>query len=165
MSRSRAGITELEKEWRRHWPEAMTENALLTPALYRLQEHLGRCAERLLKPHGLQSADFEVLSALRASPPPHSLTPTELYRRLLVSSGGMTKILARLEDRGLITRPANPEDARSKLVTLAEPGKELIEKLTAALVTEEGKLLALLDDAPGLERVLTAWLDRIEKAG
>ena len=45
---------------------------------------------------------------LRSVPSPYELTPTELYDAVLLSSGGMTKVLRRLETRGLVSRGENP---------------------------------------------------------
>lgn len=69
-----------------------------------------------------------VLIELRLSGPPYKLTPTQLYNRLLISSGGITGRIDRLEKRGLLCRSPDPEDRRSILVELTESGQDLIEK-------------------------------------
>jgi DNA-binding transcriptional ArsR family regulator len=53
---------------------------------------------------------FDVLAALRRSGTPYELNPTELSRAMLLSSGGMTKRLDRLEAAGLVER--RPSSAR-----------------------------------------------------
>jgi len=162
MSRSRVSFTQLFDQNREYWPETTAGVSLIAPAIYRLHEHLSQLANTLFTAYGLQSAEFEALCALRTSPPPHQMTPTELYRKLLVSSGGMTKILVRLEDKGLIERPINPEDARSKRVALTASGKALIEEVTDKLLQQEAKLLARIEQPDALQQSLMQWLQQIE---
>lgn len=53
---------------------------------------------------GLDTGEFDVLATLLRSGPPYRLWPTELYRSLMISSGGLTNRLDRLENAGLIRR-------------------------------------------------------------
>lgn len=163
MNRSRVSFTHLFDQSQAFWPEAATGCSLIAPAIYRLHEHLSQRADTLFAAYGLQSAEFEALFALRTSPAPHRMTPTELYRKLLVSSGGMSKILARLEDKRLIDRPANPEDARSRQVALTARGKTLIEEVTEKLLQQEAQLVALIDQPEALQQSLVGWLQKIEQ--
>lgn len=162
MPRERISFTELFDTSKKHWPESIEGVSSIAPAIYRLHEHLNTLAEALFKLYNLQSAEFETLCALRNSPEPYRITPTELYRKLLVSSGGMTKILVRLEDKGLIERPANPEDARSRLVGLTDAGKMLIEEVTEKLLEQEAALVAKASQSKQLEQLLMAWLENLE---
>ena len=77
-------------------------------------------------------------------PTPRQLTPTALYRSLLLSSGGLTKILHRLEAKGWIDRPANPADGRSLLVRLTRKGKAQVEQVVDAVVAHEEGCLSPL---------------------
>lgn len=162
MRRERVSFIELLDTNRAYWPEASTGTSLIAPAIYRLHEHLSNLATQLFEEYQLQSAEFEALCALRASPAPHQLTPTELYRKLLVSSGGMTKILVRLENKALIERPTNPDDARSRLVALTADGQRMIEEVTLRLLQLEAKLVARVDQPEQLEQQLIHWLKQLE---
>lgn len=164
MSRERISFTELFDSSKQHWPESTEGVSSIAPAIYRLHEHLSTLAEALFKQYNLQSAEFETLCALRNSPEPFRITPTELYQKLLVSSGGMTKILVRLEDKSLIERPANPEDARSRLVALTAEGKALIETVTEQLLRQEAELLTKAVQSDQLEQLLMQWLENLEDA-
>lgn len=66
----------------------------------------------------------------------NALSPTELYDAMLFSSGGMTKILNKLEERKLIKREPSLNDKRSTLICLTLQGeilvKECIEKIAKA---------------------------------
>lgn len=58
----------------------------------------------------------------------YTLSPTELYERMLFSSGGMTKVLKQLEEKKYIQRIENSEDKRSKLVQLSQLGEDITVK-------------------------------------
>ena len=103
--------------------------------------------------YGISPPECGVLIELRLAGPPYKMTPTHLYNRLLVTSGGMTGRIDRLEKLGLLCRSPDPEDRRSILVELTESGLELIqaagqthfrimEHLTEGLTSEERACLA-----------------------
>ena len=61
------------------------------------------------------------------------MTPSELQRSLLITSGGLTKLLYQLEEDGLISRSMHAKDKRSKLVHLSTQGKQKVELAMAAI--------------------------------
>jgi DNA-binding MarR family transcriptional regulator len=64
---------------------------------------------------------FDVLAALdRAGTP---LTMTELSRRLLVSNGNVTGVIARLVEDGFVRRQTDRTDRRTQRVSLSQRGK------------------------------------------
>jgi hypothetical protein len=63
----------------------------------------------------------EVAPTLRSSGEPYMLSPTRLYEAAMISSGGMTNRLDRLEKVALIERRPDPNDRRGKLIALAAP--------------------------------------------
>lgn len=137
-------------EWwdleRQHWPESAARTRPPIPALYRVHEQLFELYRETLKPFGIQPGDCEVLSALRMHGPPYQLTPTELYRSLLFSSGGLTKVLKRLEQLTLVERARNPEDRRSALVRLSVKGKATVEAAMDKVLDAEHSYMSALDD-------------------
>jgi DNA-binding MarR family transcriptional regulator len=92
-------------------------------------------------PFGLQPGWFDLLAALRRAGPPFELNPTGLMRTTLLSSGGMTKRLDRLEEAGLVARRPDPGDRRGTLVRLTRRGKATIDRALAAHVAREDRLL------------------------
>ena len=89
--------------------------------------------------HGLSLAEFEVLVTLRGVPPPNELMPTDLYSAVLMSSGGLTKVLHGLEKRGLVTRAEGKSDRRSKPVRLTAKGRALAERAMADVLASARK--------------------------
>lgn len=64
---------------------------------------------------------------------------------LVVTVGGVSKLVDRLEQDGLCTRAANPEDRRSSLLELTQSGHQLLERASAALEEELSALLGHLN--------------------
>ncbi|MDP1926448.1 MAG: MarR family transcriptional regulator [Thiobacillus sp.] len=78
--------------------------------------------------NGLAPAEFDVLATLRNAPAPHELTPTQLQDSLLITSGGLTKVMLQLETRNLVIRSRHQTDQRVKPIKLTPAGKRLVEK-------------------------------------
>ncbi|PKU24702.1 MarR family winged helix-turn-helix transcriptional regulator [Telmatospirillum siberiense] len=94
----------------------------------------------------LQPGEFDVLATLRRSGEPCALTPTELYGVLMISSGGMTSRIDRLERAGLIERRRHPTDRRGTLVALTADGRRLIDELVVHHVENERSVLSCLSE-------------------
>jgi len=105
---------------------------------------------------GLDSGEFDVLATLLRSGPPYRLRPTELYRSLMISSGGLTDRLDRLEKYRLIRRADAAHDARSVPVELTEEGRRRAESAFREDMKVEADLLAGLttQEKGTLERLL-----------
>ena len=89
----------------------------------RLARHLDIARRGAFAEHGLESWEFDVLSALRRQGPPFQLTPGALLRATLVTSGTMTNRIDRLAAAGLVRREPDPRDKRGVLVTLTGQGR------------------------------------------
>ena len=98
----------------------------------------------VLEPFDLTPSDYGVLAALRRGGPPYTLKPSQLYSRLRRSSGGMTKILKRLEEAGYVTRSPDPDDGRGMRVTLTDRGRSLQDRVFHAFLAATTSLMAPL---------------------
>lgn len=119
---------------RGNWPEAATSQMECLLLVQRVARLLRENAQDALTPFAVSFTEFEVLAALRASPPPHRLFPTSLYDAMLISSGGLTKVLKALEQRNLISRPQHHGDGRQRPVALLPKGRKLAERGLAAIL-------------------------------
>ena len=120
----------------------------------------------LFAEHGLQPGEFDVLATLRRSGAPYSLMPTALYEAAMLSSGGMTNRIDRLEAAGLIERQKHPTDRRGVLVALTPKGLALIEKLVLLHVENERAMLSPLsaDEQRQLDQLLAKLLQGMAQA-
>src|ERR1700755_878662 len=141
MDRAEAAV----EQWARERPDL--------PSLPRaLLGRLSEAAERVMRDHinplfaeaGLQSGEFDVLATLRRSGAPYMLSPTRLYEAAMISSGGMTARLDRLERAGLTERRPDPNDRRGKLIALTEQGRKLVDATLTKHVANEQKILSAL---------------------
>jgi MarR family 2-MHQ and catechol resistance regulon transcriptional repressor len=94
--------------------------------LSRAQEAIARHAEADVARHGLTIAEFAIIEALYHVGP---MLLGELQRKILVSSGGVTYLVDRLENRGLVRREACPEDRRARYAALTAEGKRLMARI------------------------------------
>jgi DNA-binding MarR family transcriptional regulator len=94
--------------------------AQLRPALLRLT--------RLIRNQRVDmSVTLTQLSALATLRKHGPMSPGELAGIERVQPPSMTKVLALLEDRGLVTRQAHPTDRRQAVIVLAQPGIDLLD--------------------------------------
>jgi len=118
--------------------------------------------EAVFRKHGLDAGEFDVLATLRRSGPPYRLRPTELYASLMVSSGGMTDRLARLEAAGLVRRIKDPDDGRGLLVELTDEGRTVSGKAFREDMALEREIIGTLSQAE--RRLLGDLLRRLALA-
>lgn len=116
-----------------HWQEVSTPGHETAIYLYRVRDLSFVRSCETLKAFNLSVSEFDILATLRRSPKPYILTPSELQRSLLITSGGLTKLLYQLEEEGLISRSMHAKDKRSKLVHLSTQGKRKVELAMAAI--------------------------------
>jgi DNA-binding MarR family transcriptional regulator len=135
----------------KNWPECAKSISISLFAMVRFQQHFKDLITRYVSKYNLQEADLSVLVTLRRSPQPYCLSPTELYKSMLFSSGGLTKVLKRLAELDLIERLENKQDKRSKLVQLSDEGRALAESLLPQLHQQQKALFAGLSEEENLQ--------------
>lgn len=149
-----------------NWPETDIVMTQFVSRLFRLRDLLLEDASKEMARFDLSPVEFAVLSSLRKMSPPHELRPSDLYNAMLVTSGGMTKILKGLETRQLVQRLPDPQDRRSVRVRLTKPGKELIEEAMSSVQASETALLSKAGDKAMIKAIaedlgkFTSTLDR-----
>jgi DNA-binding MarR family transcriptional regulator len=131
--------------WRRERPDLDVAPMEVLSRISRLARHLDRVRANAFTAHDLESWEFDVLAALRRSGPPYRLSPGQLLRETLVTSGTMTNRVDRLAARGLVARQDHPDDRRGVLVQLTEAGKDAVDTALAELLAAERGILAGLD--------------------
>jgi DNA-binding MarR family transcriptional regulator len=134
-------IDQIQSEWQQASPALDVSALAVVGRILRLARLLERQREALLVPHGLSVWSFDVLATLRRQPPPHQLTPTELYGALMLSSGAMTNRIDRLEGEGLVERHRETTDRRSVLVRLTARGVQLVETVLPQILDRERERL------------------------
>jgi DNA-binding MarR family transcriptional regulator len=147
MDDKRITIKELRQQQALHWPEM---HRACNPAILnivRAGDRFIKETSETLQKYQLTSAEFDVLATLRRQEQPYQLSPTELCKAMLFSSGGLTKVLYRLQSAQLIWRPENPSDGRSLLVQLSPEGIALTGEMCATIAALHKKRIAKLSSA------------------
>lgn len=98
---------------------------VLARAHVALEEHL----HANVAAQGLTLTEFAILEVLFHKGP---LLLGEVQKRILVSSGGVTYLVDRLVEKGLVERRACTEDRRARYAALTPEGEALIERIFPA---------------------------------
>ena len=106
--------------------------------------------EKVFDRHGLDTGDFDVLSTLLRSGPPYRLRPTELFRWLMITSGGLTARLARLEKRGLVEAEWGvwEKNRRARYYTLTRSGRTHLKEETERVLRYGDMVRSILTSRP-----------------
>jgi DNA-binding MarR family transcriptional regulator len=152
-------------QWRRERPELDVAPIGLLGRLFRSAHLADDALAEGIAPYGLQPGWFDLLAALRRSGAPYELNPTRLMETTMLSSGGMTKRLDRLDEGGLVERRPDPSDRRGTLVRLTRRGKTVIDKAVETHARNEGALLRPLTamDRRALDDLLRKLLAGLER--
>lgn len=146
--------------WQLERPELDVSAKHITGRIVRLAALIEEAYDVSYTQVGISRSDFGILSPLRRAGHPYELSPTEIARHRMITSGGLTPALDRLERLGLIERFANEDDRRSRLVRLTDAGLSTIDRAIELHSADEHRLIADLDEASrtqlvdGLRRML-----------
>jgi DNA-binding MarR family transcriptional regulator len=125
--------------------------------LLRTRERLMQELDRELEhAHGVSLAEYDVLMHLEASPE-HNLRMAELADAVLLTRSGLTRLVDRLEARGLVERRRCPSDARGLWATLTNVGAELLHEATTTHTDGIRRLFLAQLDSDDLDHLVTAW--------
>ena len=150
-------VDRLRRQWACELPDLNTEPMAILGRAFRLGNMIRPSIEATFASFGLDRGEFDVIGTLKRSGPPYRLTPTEMYALLMISSGGLTHRLDRLEKAWLIRREKSAKDGRSVQVALTEAGAALAEQ---AFRTDMASELAFLEPLDKGEREMLAGLLR-----
>lgn len=157
-------VASIQAEWRRERPDLDVSPVGVIGRLHRLAAHLTDELVAVYAEHGLTEGEFDVLATLRRAGAPYEYSAGVLAERTMVTTGGMTKRLDRLEQKGLISRRPSLADARGRVVALTPRGRDVIDAAFADHMANERRLVDLLPqaDRAQLEAIVTSWLSHFE---
>ena len=141
---TRDEVDRLVSAWHRERPDLDVSPLEVLSRVTRLARHLDRARRAAFAERGLETWEFDVLSALRRAGSPYQLSPGQLLTQTLVTSGTMTNRVDRLAAKGLVVRGPDPNDRRGVLVRLTDTGRELTDTALTGLLKHERDLLAVL---------------------
>jgi DNA-binding MarR family transcriptional regulator len=147
----------LREEIRQNKPfDSPAQEAIL--ALSRTADVLQRRFAQLVEPHGISLQQYNVLHILRGAG--QEGTPTlEIAERMIQKTPGITRLLDKLENKGLVRRKRCPEDRRQVLCWITEAGLLLLADLDSPLVDSGTQAMKSLSNSE--LRTLITLLDRV----
>lgn len=141
----------LRKELKQAKPfRNLQEEAILN--VWRTGDFMAQRLHRLLKTCGISQTQYNVLRILRGAP--DGLPCGEVARRLVTREPDITRLLDRMEKRGLISRSRETKDRRTVMTRITASGLGTVDRLDAPMQAihhkqlghlGRGRLQALLD--------------------
>jgi DNA-binding MarR family transcriptional regulator len=151
------GVDVIVGQWAVERPELDTLPMEVFGRIFRISRLIGDRVERAYAPFGIGRGEFDVLATLRRSGEPYTLSPSQLSATLMLTSGGMTGRLDKLERAGLVQRIPDPADRRALRAQLTVKGRQLVDEAVTAGLAEQA---AALSQLPAEQRTQLAGLLR-----
>lgn len=146
MSAGKDPVDAIIDQWAAVRPDLESRAMEVFGRIYRLSRAMGDRVEKAYQPYGISRGEFDVLATLRRAGEPYTLSPRQLSATLMLTTGGMTGRLDRLEKAGLLRRSPDPHDRRGLKVTLTEKGLDVIDRAVGAGLAVQTEALSRLDD-------------------
>ncbi|MFD5660832.1 MarR family winged helix-turn-helix transcriptional regulator [Streptomyces hirsutus] len=138
-------VDAIVEQWARERPDLDTVAMEVFGRVTRLSRAMGDLLEKAYAKYGISRGEFDVLATLRRSGEPYALSPRQLSATLMLTTGGMTGRLDKLERAGLLRRSPDPHDRRGLQVTLTERGLHLADEAVGAGLALQTEALSALD--------------------
>jgi len=146
MKTAKDPVDAIIEQWASVRPDLDTAAMEVFGRMYRLSRAVGDRMEKTYAAFGISRGEFDVLATLRRSDAPYTLSPRQLSATLMLTTGGMTGRLDKLERAGLLRRSPDPHDRRGLRVTLTEEGLRLIDKAVGAGLAVQTEALSVLNE-------------------
>ncbi|MUN39565.1 MarR family winged helix-turn-helix transcriptional regulator [Actinomadura litoris] len=146
--------------WRRERPDVDVWPVGVVGRVQRLARLLEAELQGFFRRYGLDISEADVLTTLRRSGEPYDLTPGQLVKASMVTSGAITKRIDRMVAKDLVKRVPDAVDRRTVRIRLTPHGRQTIDDLFALHIANETRLLQALDrdQADGLADALRILL-------
>ena len=151
-------VDSLEEEWKAQVPQLQTEPISVVARLVRMSYYVERRVAINLARYDLNRGEFEVLAVLTRNPE-ENITPKILQTKILITSGGLSNRIRKLEEKGLLVRLPDPNDRRGVILKATEKGKEITLQAVKSHVEVERQIASGL--SPEEQRELASLLKRL----
>lgn len=131
----------IEESWKRERPDMDVSSVGIITRIWRIGRYFEQERNRRLAELGTDRVTLDVLAMLRRAGKPYRLTAGELTQAALITSGGISGRLDKLEKAGLVTREFHPKDRRRVNVELTQAGVELVDTVVSDLMDHESQLI------------------------
>ncbi len=162
MSKETSAISAIQREIRQSKPfRSKGQEAVV--ALLRTADVLRRRMTRVVEPYEITLQQYNVLRILRGAGP-EGIPTLSIAERMIEETPGITRLLDRLEAKGLARRRRCSEDRRQVLCWLTPAGHSILERLDEVVDQTDDTLLGALSDDDKAELVRLLDAVRAERA-
>ena len=145
-------VDSLEEEWKAQVPTLSTEPIAVVARLVRMSYYVERRVAENLARYDLTRGEFEVLAVLTRNPD-MVITPKILQTKILITSGGLSNRIRKLEEKGLLERFPDTNDRRGVILKVTEKGRALTLEAVNSHVEVERQLASCLSHGEQQELV------------
>lgn len=138
-------VDTLIHEWLDTVPSLDLSGLPVIARIVRMSHYISQFVDANFAQYNLNVGEFEVLAAL-ARNPDRQLTPKDLQKKILISSGGLSNRINRLEKKKYIIRMPDPSDRRGVIVKITPEGRQLTLDVVVSHVGIEKELIQELND-------------------
>lgn len=138
-------VDNLIYEWLDTVPSLDLSGLPIIARIVRMSHYISQFVDANFAKYNLNVGEFEVLAAL-ARNPDRQLTPKDLQKKILISSGGLSNRINRLEEKKYIVRMPDPSDRRGVIVKITPEGRRLTLDVVVTHVGIEKDLIQGLSD-------------------
>ena len=149
----------IQREIQQRRPLSPAQEAVVS--LLRTVDVVRRLVAATIEPSGVTPQQYNVLRILRGAGD-EGLPTLEIALRMIEQTPGITRLLDRLEAKGLVRRERCPTDRRQVLCWITTAGRELLAGLDSAVEAADAAIIANLTD--GERRTLLRLLDKLRAA-
>ncbi|ELA8177376.1 MULTISPECIES: MarR family winged helix-turn-helix transcriptional regulator [Vibrio] len=152
------GVDKILQQWQQARPDLDCSSMGVVGRIRRAANFWEQVHGQVCGDAGISAIEFDILATLRRSIDP--VTPTKLYKTLMISSGAVSTRLEGLVQKGWVHRVASESDRRSNRVTLTEDGVAFLDQVLEAHVASMEQHLTCLDseERSALESLLSKFL-------
>ena len=161
---SQDAVDRIEQDWARERPDIDVSSIGIVTRIWRIARYVEQERNQRLTELGTDRVTLDVLAILRRRGRPYRMTAGQLGKAALITSGGISGRLEKLERVGFVTRSFHTNDRRRVDVELTDAGIELVDSMVSDLMDHETALLANMSDRDhaDLRRLLRKLLAQFE---
>jgi DNA-binding MarR family transcriptional regulator len=126
--------------------------------LLRTADAIKRSLAHVVEPHGITPQQYNVLRILRGAAP-EGLPTLTIGERMVEQTPGVTRLIDRLERKGLVERIPCPKDRRRVFCQITPKGLDLLEELDEPVNRWDAQTVSILP--PSEVESLIKLLDRV----
>mgnify|MGYP000778662336 CR=1 FL=1 len=136
-------VDSLQAEWLEEVPNLKADPISVVARLVRLNYYIERRVDSNFSRYGLTRGEFEVLAVLTRNPH-KEITPKILQTKILITSGGLSNRISKLEAKGLLVRELDPTDRRGVILRVTPKGRALtLSAVNSHMETEQALIKGL----------------------